>query len=446
VPVRNSSPNLAFPATHSGGRCSTRSWQARCGAAVLILLAALTAGLVLVPTAAFAQDQEKSWDRDDPACVDAKPRSAQEAEEIGKKCNKTPEEKEKAAEERKKAKEENQDDEGGKNGVPAGAWRNAGPLDATPNEEQKDSADENYDDRQDDLTEPGGFPGMAVGAFKAILGWLYGVTVEKPSEEMTKLLTEEAFQTPEVDSAGIGAFYDKTSNLVKPGAVLVMLWVGYLMMFQGASYNANVAVQNVLPKIFIFFAMIGFLPDLLRMVSDLTSALSQTFVNEEGLEAFLSGKGSAGANAPVDRGFMYVLGHTAGFIMMILVLFMCGIKNIVFTQLYILAPIPLLCWAVPQLSSVAAVWARGITACLVLPLLFSAEFAIGALMINNPGNVFGEGLGNDSTLMSLVITIVVLYVVWRTPKHLLSWALSGNSASPGMVSHLVRSVVVRKFI
>lgn len=409
----------------------------------MILLAAITASLILAPSAAFAQDQEKSWDRDDPACVDAKPRSAQEAEEIGKKCNKTPEEKEKDAEERKKAEEANKDDEGGKNGVPAGGWRNAGPLDATPDEEQKDSADQNYDDRQDDLTEPGGFPGMAVGAFKAILEWLYGVTVEKPSEEMTTLLTEEAFQMPDVSDGGIGAFYEKTSNLVKPGAVLVMLYLGYLMMFQGASYNANVAVQNVLPKIFIFFAMIGFLPDLLRMASDLTSALSQTFVNEDGLEVFLSGKGSAAESIPDDRAFMFVLGHAISFVMMVLVLFMCGIKNILFTLLYILAPIPLLCWAVPQLSSVAAIWARGIVACLVLPLLFAAEFAIGALMINNPGSVFGEGFGNDTSFMSLLITIVVLYLVFRTPKHMLSWAMTGGAAGPGMLGRIVAGIIIK---
>ncbi|MGF1471728.1 MAG: hypothetical protein ACFB50_08315 [Rubrobacteraceae bacterium] len=414
---------------------------------MLALLVAFSVPLFLAPAIAFAQEGEESWDRDDPACEDPNPRSVQEAEEIVEKCNKTPEEKENDDEKRERAEQANEDDEGGQSGVPAGGYRNPQPGGAaTPNEGQRDSADQNYDDRQDELTEPGGFPGMAVGAFKAILEWLYGVTVEKPSEEMTSLLTEEAFQMPAVGSGGIGAFYEKTSDLVKPGAVLVMLYVGYLMMFQGASYNANVAVQNVLPKIFIFFAMIGFLPDLLRMVSDLTSALSQTFVTEEGLEAFLSGKGSAGSHSADDRGFMVVLANIAAFVMMILVLLMCGIKNIVFTQLYILAPIPLLCWAIPQLSSVAAAWARGIVACLALPLLFAAEFAIGALMINNPGSVFGPGLGNDSILTAPVIVIVVLYVVWRTPKHLLSWVFSGHSASPGMVSQVVRAVVVRRLV
>ena len=429
----------------SGSRCSLDSWRESSRAAGLLFLAAvvvLAAVLALTPGVAFAQ--EENWDRDDPACVNPQPRSEQEAKEIAEKCNKTLGEKEKDDDKRKEAEKANEDDEGGQNGVPAGGFRNAQPGGAaTPDEEERDSADQNYDERQDELTEPGGFSGMAVGAFKAILEWLYGVTVEKPSEEMTKLLTEEAFQMPEVSDGGIGAFYEKTSDLVKPGAVLVMLYVGYLMMFQGASYNANVAVQSVLPKIFIFFAMIGFLPDLLRMVSDLTSALSQTFVTQDGLEAFLSGRGSAGANGPDDRGFMYVLGHTAAFVMMILVLFMCGIKNIVFTQLYILAPIPLLLWAVPQLSSVTAMWARGIVACLVLPLLFAAEFAIGGLMINNPGSVFGEGFGNDTTLTALVITIATLYVVWRTPKHMLSWAMTGSTAGPGMLSRVVTGLIIK---
>ena len=90
--VRNLSANSTPFAVYPEGR-PPRSWQARFGAAVLALLAALVMAVVLIPAPGFAQ--EKSWDRDDPACVNPQPRSAQEAEQIGKKCNKTPEEKEK---------------------------------------------------------------------------------------------------------------------------------------------------------------------------------------------------------------------------------------------------------------------------------------------------------------------------------------------------------------
>jgi hypothetical protein len=301
------------------------------------------------------------------------------------------------------------------------------------------------DDEPTGLDDPGGFEGMAVGAFQEILEWLYGVTVERPSEEISRVLTEEAFQMPDLEGGGIGGFYQKVADYAKPGAMLAMLYLGYLMMFQGASYNANIAVQNVLPKIFVFFAVIGFLPDLLRMLNDLVAGLSRVFVTEEGLEAFLSGAGSAGSHAGDDRAFMFVLGHAVALVIMILVLFVCGLAQILYTQLYVLAPLALLAWIVPQLSDLAAGWARATIACVFLPLVFAAEFAIGALMINNPGSVFGEGFGNDTTLTALLVTIVVFYVVWRTPKHMLSWALTGYSASPGIVSNVVRSVIVKRF-
>jgi hypothetical protein len=294
------------------------------------------------------------------------------------------------------------------------------------------------------LDDPGGFNGMALGAFQEILEWLYGVTVEKPSEEISRVLTEEAFQMPDVSEGPIGGFYEKVSDAVKPGAVVVMLYLGYLMMFQGARYDANVAVQNALPKLFVFFAMIGFLPDLVRMLSDLTGALSDTFVSQGSVETFIKGQGSAG-DSGLEQGFLSVIATAAAFAMMLLVLFVCGIKNIIFTQLYVLAPIPMLLWAAPGLSSIAGAWVRALVACLALPLVFAAEFAIGAIMINNPGSVFGEGPGNDTAFMSVVVTIVVLYVVWRTPKQMLSWALSGHSASPGIVSSVVKSVVVKGF-
>jgi hypothetical protein len=385
----------------------------------------------------------ESWDREDPACVNAQPRSAQEAEELSERCMKTPEEQEADARDREEAEEASGDDESGQNGVSEGYQRNAGPGDTTsPTDEQAESADEIYDENQDATTEPGGFTGMAVGAFQAILEWLYGVTVEAPSKELSRVITEEAFQSPDLEANGIGGFYERFSDAVKPGAVLVMLYVGYLMMYQGASYNANVTVQNVLPKIFVFFAMIGFLPELVGMLNDLTQALSQSFVSQGTVETFLTGEGSAAHSGP-EQGFLAVIANAAAFVMMLLVVFVCGIKNILQTQLYVLSPLAMLLWAAPGLSDLAGAWARAMIACLTLPLVFAVEFAIGAVMINNPGSVFGEGLGNDSVVGSVIVTIVVLYVVWRTPKHMLAWSLTGYSASPGIVAQTTRTLVTK---
>ena len=421
-------------------------------ALTLLAAFAILVGTLPLPAALLAQESTtpeggngETWDSKDPACVNPNPRTAEQAKQIAERCKKTPEEKAQDAQDRQNAEKANEKDESGMNGVPAGYKRNAGPAGAaTATEKQADSADQNYDHTQDDLTkEASGFTGLAVGAFQGILEWLYGVTVEKPSEEISRVLTEEAFQLPDVSDGGIGGFYQKVADAVKPGAVLIMLYLGYLMMYQGASYNANVAAQNALPKLFVFFAMIGFMPDLLKMFADLTSSLADAFVGGGSVETFISGKGSA-VHSFDDRGFLFVLGHAAAFVMMLLVLFVCGLKNIIFTQLYVLGPIPMLLWTLPGLSHVAAAWLRAMIACMALPLVFAAEFAVGALMINNPGSVFGEGMGNDTVLMSVVITIVVLYVVWRTPKQMLAWSLTGYSASPGIVSSIVKSVVVKR--
>ena len=321
--------------------------------------------------------------------------------------------------------------------------------DVTAMEEYKDcleGAGAMEDDEPEQLADdPGGFTGMALGAFQEILGWLYGVTVEKPSKEMAGFMTEEAFQTPDPTGGPIGGFYQKVSNLAKPGALLAMLYCGYLMMYQGARYDSNVTVQNMLPKIFVFFAMIGFLPDLLNMLNDLTGGLAGAFVDQDGLEAFLSGAGSAGSHSGDDRAFMFVLGHAVALVMMILIVFICGLADILYSQLYVLSPLALLMWLFPQLSDLAAGWARAMLACILLPLVFAAEFAVGAVMINNPGSVFGAGRGDDTTLTALLITIVMFYVVWRTPKHMLSWAITGYSAGSGMVSKVIQSVIVKRF-
>ena len=125
-----------------------------------ILLVAAMAAALLMAGSLLAQESPtpeggngKTWDSEDPACINPNPRTAEQAKQIAERCKKTPEETAQDAQNRQNAEKANEKDESDMNGVPAGYKRNAGPTGvATATEEQAGSADQNYDHTQDDLT------------------------------------------------------------------------------------------------------------------------------------------------------------------------------------------------------------------------------------------------------------------------------------------------------
>ncbi len=411
--------------------------------AVLILLG----GALTLPAAVIAQEtttpegsQNESWDSDDPACQGLqRPGTTQAADELSDRCMKTPEEKQQDAQDRQAAEEgggdTNGEDESGMNGVPEGYQRNAGPAGAaTPTEEQSDSADENYDTTQDTMTEPGGFTGLAVSAFEAILEKLYDKAVTEPTEDITAFLTDEAFDLPETDQGGLKEKYDAFADLVKPGAIPVMLVLGYLMMFQGANYNAAVAAQSSLPKIFLFVVGLGFFPELADMLRDISSGLAQVLVSKEGIESFISGSLKEGGEGGMN-GALMVANRIIMVVILVLVVLATAIKNLAFSVLWVFGPLPMLLWAIPQTASIAASWARCMAACFALPVIYAAIIGVGTLLAETPSLAFGTDDPGNTT--AIIIGIGTMYAVYQAPKQLMSWALGGYSGGSGVMKSII---------
>lgn len=296
--------------------------------------------------------------------------------------------------------------------------------------------------KNDPSDDPSGFTGMALGAFKAILDWLYTESVEKPSAQAAEAITEEAFQIPEVQSGGLMAKYDEFANLVKPGVIPIMVWIAYLMMFQGANYNSAYAAQSVLPKVFLFLAGVGFFPELITMFRDMTMALAKFLLADGALRDFMSGLYENNEGKESFSPGLMIIGQIVMFIMTIIVLLVSTIKNVLFGLLLVLGPLPMLLWTLPQLSDVASAWARALFACLILPLVFAAEISVGILMWKTPSLVLGANQDNQFT--ALIIGVVVLVVVALTPKMMLHWALSGHAPRGGFVATLTKSLILKK--
>ena len=295
----------------------------------------------------------------------------------------------------------------------------------------------------DSIADSSGLAGVGLGVFKKILSWLYDSAVVAPSKQAAEYMADEAFELPDLNSGGILAVYEKVADAIKPGVVPVMIYLGFLMMFRGTDYNASVTAQGSLPKIFIFLVGATFFPDLLRIFSDIGNGLSDIFVSPESLEQFLTGVMESDTGEESNSLDLAIVAYIVMFFMILLVGFMTMLKNIAFAVLVVAGPIPMFLWLIPGLSQAAGVWARGIIACLIMPVLFAAEIGIGVALSSVPSAVFGADQATDTH--SMFIAVVILYMMWQTPKQLMSWAFMGQGGG-GFVSHAVRSMVIGKML
>lgn len=293
------------------------------------------------------------------------------------------------------------------------------------NEEGQLENDDATPGADDSIADASGLAGVGLGVFKKILSWLYDSAVVAPSKQAAEYMADEAFELPDLNSGGILAVYEKVADAIKPGAVPVMIYLGLLMMYRGTDYNAAATAQGSLPKIFIFLIGATFFPDLLKIFSDIGNGLSDIFVSPQSLEQFLTGVMESDTGEESNSLDLAVVAYIVLFLMLLLVGFMTMLKNVAFAVLVVAGPIPMFLWLIPQLSSAAGVWARGIIACLIMPVLFAAEIGIGVALSNVPSAVFGADQATDTH--SMFIAIVILYLMWQTPKHLITWAFGAQS-------------------
>lgn len=299
--------------------------------------------------------------------------------------------------------------------------------------------------------------GLVEGIADTVLTTVVTDIVEKISDAAAALvenfLTEAAFTLPD-PTGDIRDFYDKVGTVVQPGAIVLLLLTGLMLMLRGANYNTAYATQSALPKIVFFFAALAFFPKVMKMISDLTQALAgalldpaqisdafQRLLGEAGggllftaAATTATGGGAAGALAIVG-GIVAVVGAVFCFLLVLLNVF----KGFMFGALFIAGPLALFLYPIPALSGLATQWFKGMLACTAIPLLWSLEAAIGTAIIADPTMVFGEGAG--MSLYGALVLLVLMWVMIKTPFKVLEWAFFGYSSGNGFAGHIAKSVV-----
>ena len=282
--------------------------------------------------------------------------------------------------------------------------------------------------------------------------WM-GNTLDKVAEAVM----DAAFDLPPLgENGGIVGKYNEMVDLVKPGLIVGVLVLGILMMVQSANYNSQYAALYGLPKIGFVALCLAFFPQFMEMVSGLSSGIAENLGEGSGPS------GIGGALKSIMEKAYEVPGADAVFtvspqlgviigallmipilVMLIFILMVSVIKNVLFGVLVVTGPLALIVYPLPGLSGITGAWFRAVTACFVLPLLFSVELAVGSWLVDAP-EVLGAG---DSAVMAAFLLIVLLFVMWKTPFKVLEWAFQGTySPGSGMLSSIAKSMVKKSAI
>lgn len=284
----------------------------------------------------------------------------------------------------------------------------------------------------------GGFlNGIAVGMFKSIGGWIRDSVqqgIEAEAERRTENLTEQIrdgrYQI-EPPSNGLTEIYEDTANWVKPAAIVLFLLLGLSMTLRGANYDTAYAAQTGIPKIVTVLAGIAFMPQIIGIIADLSTSISDALIDEQAMTAGMSqlATGEATRLAIPSGGWFYqLLIWGAKLVLTLLILLAVAVTNLIFAILFVVGPLAIIFHAIPRFSDVAAAWFRGILACFAISVLWALEFGIGYRIAGAPEMLY-DGVG--SRILPVLLNLGILWLVWKTPWWIFQWAFHSYSAGGG---------------
>ena len=286
-----------------------------------------------------------------------------------------------------------------------------------------------------------------VAIIRSIADW-----ISRGLEIVLDTLTSAAFALPKPEG-DLREKYDSVANLVKPGIVVAFLLLGFATLLRSANLDLHFATQEGLRKILIVAGGLAFFPDFVSMLSDISSGMSDAMWAEADPAAALGKLVFDSVVVAVGAALVPGVGLTAAglwalvclipaFILAILVLVVAVAKNVMFLIMMMIAPFAIVAYVIPGLSDVAGAWMRGLLACAIIPILYSIELTLGTWIVGAPQLVFPNWT-SITPLLSTTISVVLLWLMYKTPFKVLSWAFNSYHPGSGLAGSVTRALAVK---
>lgn len=283
--------------------------------------------------------------------------------------------------------------------------------------------------------------GLVVGMFTSIIDFVSERVGEAAANEAADFLTGAAFSLPTPEGE-LRSMYDQVSNIMKPGAVLLVLITGLMMTLRGANYSTAYATQSALPKIVFFIAGLAFFPEIMNMLSTWSQSFADAVIGTSELDGAFE-RVISNTLTPGSTIFTGIILFATLFLLIGLVI-VCALKSFLFGVLFIVGPLAMFLYPIRNFSGLTSAWFKGVLACFVIPILWVIEIRIGTTFIESPQILLGDapGLGVYSAVMVVVLT----YAMLKTPFMVIQYCFYGNAGGGGLVGHMGRAAVTATMI
>jgi hypothetical protein len=201
-----------------------------------------------------------------------------------------------------------------------------------------------------------------------------------------------------------------------------LLWGGYAAMSRDALGTQAHTAMHLLPR--LGFAALAANLSLLftSSVIDLGNALCDG-VGQVGLPGYATATGAQQDLAALVLAVVYAV---IGFLLVAQMLLHLALLDV----LIVTAPLGFLCWALPQTQAWARLWTSTFVATALVQFLQILALRLGALLVIEltPGRL-------DSATLTLLAGIATLYLTFKLPGMLQSWALRhvGAASMGGLI-------------
>ena len=287
-----------------------------------------------------------------------------------------------------------------------------------------------------------GLSGVIAGAFFSLIGKIYEYTVGALLKFLANNVQSSALSLPDLANNRVMSLFDRVSTIFKPLAVVALLYAGYLMMFKGAEYDSHYFTQHAMGKFGVVIAGVAFMPEIAHLFSGISTNIAHGVGAGASLQAIV-GQNIESAAKPGN--FLEGVAGLGLAIALLVLWVVSWMVKVGFILLFITAAPALFAWLFPGVSGLAGAWFRSFIACFAIPALYSLELMIGSWIVKSPQMLFGSSAkGGAEGLFSSLAIILVIYLLLKTPKQVLSWAFSSYSPGEGLGKRLAVSWLASK--
>ncbi len=256
---------------------------------------------------------------------------------------------------------------------------------------------------------------------------------------LLKLLGQTLLTTPSVDTLPrVGQLWENSREIAVAVYALVILAAGVLVMAYETVQTRH-SIKEIAPRLVTAFLTANLSLIFCTKIVSFADALS-TAVLGQGIDpkAAASTLTSLVLNAVTNGGiFLVFIGlGLAGILLALLIGYVIRVAATVI--LFAAAPLALMCHALPQTEAVARWWWRAFTGVLAIQIAQSMTLVAAMNVFLSKGGFRFFGPTADG-LVNLIVTIALLYILWKIPFWILHHVQNGGGRS--MLGGVVKGLI-----